>query len=194
MKKTTPIIAVLLVLGLSACDGTASRLATFAEKCAEAVQMGALEVAEDLCQRALGTAGEEKALEPEVRSERLYQLGQIKRQRAKFHEADKLLQQSLAIQETLSGPESPEVVRRLVERTLILAGTGQWEAGARILERVIPLAGQLSDKEKRSLGNISRRYVVQLSNRQQGEQAERLEAAAAQLSQQERQAEQPGKE
>ena len=135
--KVTTVIAVLLVSGLSACDDTVSRLAHFEKVCEKAESIGQPDVAEDYCQRALGEAGEEKVLEPGVRSERLFRLARIKRQRAKFGEADELLKQSLAIEEALSGPESPEVARRLSERSLVLAGLGQWEAGAVVQERAL---------------------------------------------------------
>jgi hypothetical protein len=178
MKITTPITVLLVMLG--GCTSLASRLDADAQSCEEAVRVGRLDVAEEMCQRALDE-GDKDILAPAVRSQRQYDLARIKRQRGKFSEAGELLGESLTTEETLSGADSPGVTRRLTEMSLILAGQGQWEEGAQVLERLLPLAHQLTKNERASLGNIIKRYAVHLKNNGQATQAARFEAAAVKL-------------
>jgi tetratricopeptide (TPR) repeat protein len=179
----TKVLIVIVLAGLvSACDNTNNQLDAEARICQRALEIGELELAEEACQRALGDAGD-NALAPEVRSARLYKLASIKRQLTKYAEAAELLSQSLAIEQTLSGSDSPQVASRRLEMSLILAGQGQWQEGAQLLEKIVPIAGQLNEKEQASLANILRHYTAQLQKRQQTEQALRLQAAAASLEQ-----------
>ncbi|GMQ88301.1 MAG: hypothetical protein BMS9Abin08_1537 [Gammaproteobacteria bacterium] len=172
-----------MLLGLtSACDNTASRLAAEAESCELAERKGRLDIAEETCQRALGDVGDDVLL-PQVRSERLYRLARIKRQRSKYAEAAELLDQSLALEQTLSDFDSPQVASRRLEMSLILAGQGQWQDGARLLEQTVPIANRLNEKERASLINVLQHYSAQLQKSQQLEQASRLQAAAASLKQ-----------
>ena len=179
MKTTTPVIVLLVLLG--GCTGTLSRMNSEARTCDEAVRIGALNIAEETCQRALGE-DDKDILTRAVRSQRLYNLARIKRQLGKYSEAGELLGESLTMEETLSGAGSPGVAGRLMEMSLVLAGQGQWQQGAQVLERVLPLAHQLTDDERASLGNIIRHYTTRLKNNGQTTQAARLEAAAVQLN------------
>jgi len=177
----TRILIVVALSGLaSACDNVASRLEAEAKICERALEIGDLELAEETCQRALGDAGGD-TLAPQVRSERLYRLARIKRQRSRYAEAAELLSQSLALEQTLSGSGSQQVASRRLEMSLILAGQGQWQEGALLLEQTVPIAGQLNDKEQASLVNVLQHYAAQLQKSQQTEQASRLQAAAASL-------------
>jgi hypothetical protein len=177
----TRILIVITLSGLaSACENTASRLDQEAKVCERAVEKGALELAEKHCQLALGEPGDD-SLAPQVRSERLFRLASIQRQQAKYAEAAETLGQSLALEQTLSGSDSPQVTSRQLEMVLILAGQRQWQEGAQLLEQTLPVASQLSEKEQASLVNILRRYAAQLQKIEQPEQASRLQAAAASL-------------
>jgi tetratricopeptide (TPR) repeat protein len=177
----TRILIVIVFSGLvSACDDTASRLAHEAKVCEKAVELGDLELAEEHCQRALGDADDD-VLVPQTRSERLFKLASIKRQLGKYVEAAEPLSQSLELEETLSGPDSPQVASRHLEMSLIMAGQGQWAEGAQLLEQIVLVAGQLNEKEQASLVNVLRHYAVQLQKSQHTEQASRLQAAAASL-------------
>ena len=175
-------IAIVLSGLASACDTTASRLDAEAETCELALKIGDLELAEETCQRALGNAGDD-ILAPQVRSERLYNLAKIKRQRSRYAEAAELLNQSLALEQMLSGPDSPQVAGRRLEMSLILAGLGRWQEGVRLLEQTVPMAIHLNEKERDSLVNILQQYAAQLQKSQQIEQASHLQAAAASLKQ-----------
>lgn len=180
MKNTT-LITVLLAALLGGCTSQLTRMEADARTCEKAVSIGALDIAEETCQGALGEEDKD-ILAPAVRSQRLYNLARIKRQLGKYSEAGELLGESITMEETLSGPDSPAVTRRLVEMSLVLGGQGQWQQGAQVLERVVPLAHQLTDKERASLGNIIRHYAAHLENNGQAAQAARLEAAVVQLN------------
>lgn len=177
----TRILIVIAFSGLAiACDNTASRLDAEARFCQRALEIGELELAEKSCRRALGAAGDD-VLAPQVRSDRLYRLASIKRQRTKYAEAAELLNQSLALEQTLSGSDSPQVASRRLEMALILAGQGQWQDGARLLEQTVPIAILWNERERASLVNVLQHYITQLQKSQQIEQASRLQAAAASL-------------
>ena len=114
-------LVVVLSLFVSACESEDHRSAAYAEKCKEAEQKGFLEGAEQLCQSAWFDVDSSR-LPPEIQSERLYDLGRIKRQLHKFAEAEPLLRQALTIEEGISGRTSPAYGLRLMELSLVLAG------------------------------------------------------------------------
>jgi len=173
------IIFALSVLA-SACDNAASRLDAEAKVCKRALEIGELELAEEHCQRALGDVADD-VLAPQVRSERLYRLGTIKRQLTRYDEAAELLNQSLALELTLSGSDSQQVASRRIEMALILAGQGRWQTGALLLEQTVPIANRLNEEEQALLGNVLQHYVLQLQKNQKTELASRLQAAAVSL-------------
>lgn len=179
----TRILIIIVFSGLSgACVSTASRLERDAIVCERALEIGELELAEETCQHALGNA-DDNVLTPQVRSERLYRLASIKRQLAKYTEAAELLSQSLVLEQTLSGSDSPQMASRRLEMSLILAGQGKWQDGASLLEQIVPVASRLNETEQSTLVNVLRHYAVQLQKIQQTEQALRLRAAATSLKQ-----------
>jgi hypothetical protein len=145
--------------------------------------VGAIDVAEEQCTIALGNnLGAD--LKPEVRSQRLYRLGYIKRTRAKYPEARDLITQSLVIEEALSESDSFPVGQRLLEMSLILAGQGQWEEGALFLERALPFAGQFSDKEQVSMTNVLKHFAGRLEQAGRTGLAERFRTVASDLESQ----------
>jgi hypothetical protein len=177
------LIAVPLALLLVACDRQAARMDEAAEKCVEAFHAGAVELAEELCTTALGD-NEGADLEPEIRSERLYRLGHIKRTQAKYPEAQELIAQSLAIEEARAESDSFPVGQRLLEMSLILAGQGQWEEGALFLERALPFAGQFTEKQQVSMTNVLKHFARRLEQAGRTGLAERFRTAAAELESQ----------
>jgi hypothetical protein len=168
--KLTTLFIVLLGFLATACDNRSAQLAEDAGKCDRALKFGEIELAEKFCQSALGDPGSD-VLEPGVESQRLLKLASIKRQRAKYSEADTLVRQSLEIEETLSGPDSMEVGRRLVEFSLILAGEAKWTEGTQVLERLIPLADGLPPDERAVAARTFKSYAVQLRKTDQTELA-----------------------
>jgi hypothetical protein len=107
-----PITAVLLV----ACANPLNQATSdrCAEECAAAERRGALAVAEEACYRAVKNV-DWGNLGPELKSQRLYNLARIKRQVARFSEAEVILKESLALEAIVSGKDSLKTARRLVE-------------------------------------------------------------------------------
>ena len=174
------LIAGLLVFFLVTCDRQGARMTTAAENCEKAIVVGALEVAEELCTIALGeNLGAD--LKPKLRSDRLYRLGHIQRMQAKYPEAERLIMQSLAIEETLSDHDNLARGHRLLEMSLIKAGLGNWEEGALFLERALPYAMQFSEKEQASMINVLRHYAGKLEQLEQPELAAQFRATVTEL-------------
>ncbi len=169
-------LALALALALGGCTPQIQRSDADAQSCAREPRLGRLHVAEGLCQRALDG---QDGLTPEVRSQQLFALAQIKRQRGKYAEARALLEESLTIEQASTGPASAGAARRLLEQALVDAGLGQWPRGAEALERALPLAPQLSAAERASLAHIVPRYVTQLRQSGATAAAGRLEGGWA---------------
>ena len=154
-----------------------------AENCEKAIVTGADELAEELCTMALGdNLGAD--LKPEIRSQRLYRLGHIKRTRAEYPEAGDLIGQSLALEEARSESDSFPVAQRLLEMSLILAGQGQWEEGALYLERALPFAGQFTEKQQVSMTNVLKHFAGRLEQAGRTVLAGRFRAVATELESQ----------
>jgi tetratricopeptide (TPR) repeat protein len=175
MNKKVLVVAPLALL-LLACDRQGARMDEAAEKCVEALDIGALRAAEELCTMALGEDNG-AGLKPEIRSERLYRLGKIKRAQAKYPEALELISQSLAIEESLSGPDSPATGARLLRMALITAAQRQWEDGIGYVERTLSLAAHLEERDRTTLVNALKLYAMHFERTQQPELASRFRAA-----------------
>ena len=139
-----------------------------------------LDVAEQACYRALVNV-DIGNLGPELKSNRLYNLGRIKRQLAKFSEAEDLFRQSLSIQETLSSPTDPKLARRLFELANVLAAQDKWSEGSPFLERAIPVSDQLVGGERLAAVQILVWYGTYFRKANQPQIAERFESKAATL-------------
>jgi len=179
MKITTSTVVLLALLG-SACESESRRSAVYAEKCKEAEQKGFLEGAEQLCESAWVDVDNDR-LAPAIQSERLYDLGRIKRQLGKFAEAEPLVRQALAIEESVSGKTSPAYGLRLTELSLILAGQGKWEEGADYLEEVLVIVNQFPEQQRRAAANVLNHFGKRLQNTHQKQLAKRFRAKAAEL-------------
>lgn len=150
------------------------------EACTVAENAGLLEPAVEACSQALDVA-EARRLPPTAVSLALYRLGSLKRQQGEFADAEALLLRSLAIEEQHSNTEPREIGNRLFELSLSLAGQKRWAEGAQILERLLPLAGEFPEKERRLTANTLIHYSRQLSRDGHTELAERLATGAADL-------------
>ena len=175
MKKKILFVCLLTALSAS-CDRQGARMDEAAEKCVEALNKGALEAAEELCTMALGEDNGAD-LKPEIRSERLYRLGNIKRAQAKYPEALELMTQSLAIEESLSGPDSPATGARLLRMALIVAAQYKWEEGIGYVERTLSLAAHLEERDQATLVSTLKLYAMHFERTQQPELASRFRAA-----------------
>lgn len=133
----------------------------YSKTCSMAEGNGQLEIAEEACYRAL-TNVDMGNLGLESKSEKLYSLGQIKRQLAKFVEAEALFKESLEIEEKLTGQTSIKVGRRLVELSVTLAAQAKWPEGATYLEQMLPIADQFIGKDRDYAGEVLRHFSVEL--------------------------------
>lgn len=172
MNKAGVLIAI--TLWLCACDNEAKRLAQHEKVCLKALEHGLLETADRECTSALGEPGSD-ALDRATRSQRLFRLGSIKRQRNLFAEAEALIHQSLAIEQGLPEPDPLVITRCHYELSLSLAGQGKWQEGAVSLETLFPDLGRFSDKEQKAIVNMTRLYVANLKNNNLDELAEKIE-------------------
>ena len=178
--RIATINIVLLVLLTSGCENQSELTASDAEQCKVAEEKGLIEFAETACERAWYDV-ESESLSPDVQSERLYNLARIKRKLNAYVEADKLIRQSLTIEETVSGSNSPAYGQRLVELSLSLVGQGKLTEGANILERVLNIVDQFSVKDKKTTANIFMHCSSRLRNTDQTQLAKRFELKAKEL-------------
>jgi len=180
MKRVSPL-AVALTLLVSACENESQRSAVYAEKCKEAERKGFLEAAEELCENAWMDVDNNR-LGPEIQSQRLYDLGRIKRQSSKYAEAEPLLRQALAIEEAVSGPVSIASGLRRFELSLVMAGQDRWAEGAEILAGILETVDRFPQREKMESANTFKHYASRLRNTDQAELASLFELKATELS------------
>lgn len=177
MNLFTPSILLLSIL-LGACVNSPSQLLSseYAESCHLAERSNDLNSAEKQCYLAL--ANTESSNNPKLRSLRLYKLGKIRLQLAKFHESELLLKESLNIEESLGS--SPKTIgSRLIDLSASLAEQGRWQEGAILLERLLPIASQFSKLERARIGQLLIQYSRQLKSLNQAELAKRFKATAS---------------
>ena len=175
----TSFSAILLAAGCAnpLNQATSDR---YAQECASAEQRGQLAVAEEACYRSVKNV-DWGNLGPELKSQRLYNLARIKRQVGKFSEAEAILVESLAIEETLSGRASLKVARRLVELSVNLAAQEKWSEGTAFLERTIPISSGFSGQERSFTKTSYVEYAKKLRTLGNNDSASRFQAAAASL-------------
>ena len=174
----TPIVLTCGSVLLSACASVTSDY--YADICVTAERNGRLDVAEKACYRAL-TDVDWGNLGPELKSQRLYNLGRIKRLLSKASEAEDLFKQSLSIEEKLSGPTDPKIGRRLVELSLVLAAQDKWAEGAQYLERAIPISDQFVGQGRSFAALVFSEYGKHFRKTDQPQLAERFESKSAAL-------------
>jgi len=159
------LLSMLLsaILLLSSCANPVNQVTSdnYAETCATAERNRRLDVAEQACYRALVNV-DLGNLGPELKSQRLYNLGRIKRQLSKFGEAEDLFKQSLAIEEKLSSSNDPRIGRRLIELSVSLAGQSKWAEGAQYLERAGPISTEYAGAERSFAALAFAEYAKQL--------------------------------
>lgn len=109
-------ILTLTLFVLTGCgrDFGTTNMARYYDAGMRAEQNRDYQTAEEQYERALVWAGTEK-VPPAMLSLNLYNLGRMKGHSCKFAEARELLLTSLAMEEQVSGPDSPQITRRLFE-------------------------------------------------------------------------------
>lgn len=180
--KPSILFGFLVTVSLGVCANPLNQATSdsYAEACSVAESNGRLEAAEQACYRALVNV-DWGNLGSELKSQRLYNLGRIKRQLAEFSEAEQLFRESLSIEESLSGPSGIQVGRRLVELSVSLAAQNKWTEGAQLLDRLLPFADEFSGKERNFAVVVLTQYSKHLRKADEAAQAERFEAKALSL-------------
>lgn len=181
MKPSIPL-ALLVTATLSACANPINRVTSdnYAETCAVAENNGRFEVAEQACYRALVNV-DMGNLGPELKSQRLYNLGRIKLRLKKFSEAEQLFKESLAIEEKLSAAADVKIGRRLVVLSVSLAGQDKWADGVQYIERVLPIASQFTGQDRAHTAEMLIQYSKRLRAMNQAATADRFAASSAAL-------------
>ncbi len=167
---------------LASCANPLNRATSdrYARQCSDAYREGLLDVAEQACYRAavnvnLGNLG------PELKSERWYNLALIKRALKKLNEADELLTESLKIEETLSGPSSEKIGRRLAELAAVKYQKARYPEGFPLMERLAPMAGLYSGRDRTFLAALFQCYSIQAEQAKEAELAGRLKTVSSSL-------------
>jgi len=161
--KISSLFIIIVVLVTSACETQSQRSAIYAKKCRQFVDKGFLDVADETCSKAWFDV-ETDRLSPVIQSQRLYELARIKRQRQKYVEAEPLLLQSLAIEETVSGRTSTAYGLRLLELSLIMAGQSKWNEGSVFLKQLLLIDSSFSKQDQLAKANVLNHYASRLQN------------------------------
>lgn len=151
MKSILGVFSVFL--GLTAC-ATNNRPATiesanaYAQECAAAARKGDLRLAEDRCYMAwfyteFGTLGTS-----EYKSDRMFDLGRVKRRVRKYAEAERIFRDSLKLEESVASPAEHRVGLRLAELALVLAEQNKRTDGLQFAERLRPLISRFAGEER----------------------------------------------
>ncbi len=145
--RTLTLLA--LAVGLTGCANPLNQVTEerYTAQCVEAEHANALSAAEQACTRALANVAMGN-LSKTDESQDLYNLARIKRRLSKFAEAEQLLRKSMEIEASLSGAQSVQAGRRLVELSVNLAAQDKWDEGVSTLERARPMYRLFNDRER----------------------------------------------
>jgi uncharacterized protein YceK len=175
-------LAIAVCSIVSGCANPLNRATSdrYTRMCSEALQNHLLDVAENACYRALVNV-DMGNLGPELKSQRLLNLALIKRALKKFDEAEVLLQESLRIEETLTGPSSEKVGRRLAELAAVKYQKAQYIEGFPLLERLEPIASHYSGPDRFFVSALFHCYAIQAEQNGQAALATRFRTVSSGL-------------
>lgn len=179
MRKTTQALLLLSIL-ITACESQRTVFDKQVQICDLAEHKGIMETAVEACTSALEIALSNK-FSPADQSLALYKLASLKRKQSDYVEAESLLKKSITIEEQKKSPSELQLGHRLLELSLSLAGQGRWDEGSKMLQRLLPIAKQFSDKERTITVNILKHYAVQLKQIRQTELAMMFEDQAKKM-------------
>lgn len=159
---TALIVAMLALSGCGRDFGT-SNMARYHDAGMRAEQANDYQAAEELYERALVWAGTEK-VPPTLLSLSLYNLGRMKGHSCKFSEAGELLLTSLALEEQTSGPDSPQVTRRLFELARLYYDRRQYADALPYYAEAVAMLRRLGleSDDPVNLGDALREYATAL--------------------------------
>ncbi|HKW39153.1 MAG TPA: tetratricopeptide repeat protein [Burkholderiales bacterium] len=167
---------------LVACANPLNRATSdrYARQCSEAYREGLLDIAEEACYRAavnvnLGNLG------PELKSERWFNLALIKRQLRKLNEAEDLLKESLRVEETLSGPSSEKIARRLAELAAVEYQKAQYAEGYPLMDRLAPMSELFSGRDRLFIAALYYCYATQAEHVNDTRRAAELRSMTSKL-------------
>jgi len=99
----------------------------------------------------------------------------------KFDEAEGLFRQALSLEETLSGPASIKIGRRLAELAATLAARKKWEEGFACVERLTRFDADYASGERIFLTKLFQHYAKQARAMSRLDLSATLEASAEAL-------------
>ena len=145
----------------------------YGDACAEAERNNRLDAAEQACYRALvnvdwGHLGDFQ------RSQRMYNLARVKRKLYKFDEAERLYQDSLAIEEKLPERSNANIGRRFAELAILYEQRGQIRNGVPYVQKLYPLADIYEGSEKKTVAAIFYVYSLELEKQKATDEAQKL--------------------
>lgn len=178
------ILATILAgtLLLTGCANVVSTATSeyYLESCTKAEQGARMINVDTACTLAVINVDWSKQ-EPELKSERFYSLGRIKRQLYKFSDAIFLFKESLAVEEGMSNPSNLKIGYRLVELSLSFAGQNKWDEGMLYLHRALPVVSRFAGEERKLAAKALEIYSVHFRKLYQADIAKQFENAAAAL-------------
>jgi tetratricopeptide (TPR) repeat protein len=163
--KVIAIVSILCAIFLSGCANPINRITSdnYSDTCGVAEKNRRLDIAEEACYRALVNV-DWGNLGPELKSQKQYNLGRIKRQLGKFSEAEQLFKAALKIEQALPKPSTLRVSRRHIELATSLAGQNKWQEGAKYLDLAIPSIPNHSKRERKFLADMLITFSKELQN------------------------------
>lgn len=180
--KSHLLIALILAGLVSGCANPLNRATSdrYMETCSKAESRGDLAVAEEACYRAAVNV-DWGNLGPELRSERLYNLGRVKRKVGKFNEAEQVLKESLAVEKELSGPSSTKTGRRLAELSATYYQSNKITEGVAVVEKLKPIANQYTGNERKFMAALFFEYGKKMAEKGDLELSKSFESEGSKL-------------
>jgi len=166
------LFLISTIIFVQGCANPINRVTSdrYMAQCHEAAQNEQLVIAEEACYRSLVNV-DMGNLGPELKSHRLYKLGEIKRRIGKYEEAVPLFQMSLEIEEKLSGPSSPKIAGRLAELALSHLENSRMSDGIPLVQRLGTMTNHLSGFDRKLAGATFHYYAEELKKREKHELA-----------------------
>lgn len=182
MKNIFLIILVTFIFSGCANPLNEATFSRYDKVCSDAERIGDFATAEQACYRALVNV-DIGNLGPEKKSVALYNLGRIKKKVGKYDEAEDLLKQSLKIEESLSGPTSEKIGRRLAELAMTYGAKGKFIEGVPYLEKIEKTIQFFNGPERDTLARIFYIYGDELNKIIETEKAKRFIQISSEINQ-----------
>jgi len=167
MSITITFSALILFAALAGCANPLNRATSdrYSQACSEAERAGNMQLAAEACYRAYINV-EWGNLEPEVKSEKLYNFGRVLRKAGRYADAKDALTKSLAEEEKLSGKNSKKSGRRMAELSATYLELNQFENGTPYLDAVLPITDHYTQSEKQFIAALLYFYGKNLQDSQ----------------------------